>query len=86
MKQAMIQTPALFHSSTTKLKYTTIRTRMEVRMQFIDEGVLAYRVRISVEKKDNDCHGVDCYKPYDRLIRAYEPLVQELQTSVGGGE
>lgn len=71
---------------TTKLKYTTVRTRLEVRMQFIDEGVLAYRVRISVEKKDNDCHGVDCYKPYDRLIRAYEPLVQELQTSVGGGE
>ena len=71
---------------TTELKYTTVRTRLEVRMQFIDEEVLAYRVRISVEKKDKDCRGSNCYKPYDRLIRAYEPLVQELQTSVGGGE
>lgn len=71
---------------TDPLRNTTVRTRLEVRMQFKDEDVLAYRVRISVEKKDNDCRGRDCFKPYDRLLRKYEPLVQELQTSVGGGE
>lgn len=71
---------------TDPLRNTTVRTRLEVRMQFKDEDVLAYSVRISVEKKDNDCRGRDCFKPYDRLLRKYEPLVQELQTSVGGGE
>lgn len=36
---------------TDPLRNTTVRTRLEVRMQFKDEDVLAYRVRISVEKK-----------------------------------
>lgn len=70
----------------TKFKYQTVRTRMEVRMSFTDEDVLSYRVRISVQIKDNDCGGENCYENYDRVLRTFEPLVQELQTSVGGGE
>lgn len=70
----------------TKFKFQTVRTRMEVRMTFTDDDVVSYRVRISVQKKDNDCRGENCYKNYDRMLRTFEPLIQELQTSVGGGE
>lgn len=70
----------------SKFKYQTVRTRLEVRMSFTDENVISYRVRISVQIKDNDCRGENCYKNYDRVLRTFEPLIQELQTSVGGGE
>lgn len=70
----------------TKFTHQTVRTRMEVRMSFTDEDVLSYRVRIMSEIKDSDCHGENCYKKFDRVLRTFEPLIQELQTSVGGGE
>lgn len=70
----------------SKFRNQTVRTRMEVRMSFTDDEVLSYRVRISVQIKDNDCNGQNCWKSYDRVINTFEPLVQELQTSVGGGE
>ncbi|MDE5784197.1 MAG: hypothetical protein K2H97_07780 [Prevotella sp.] len=67
-------------------KYQTVRTRLEVRMSFTDEDVVSYRVRVAVQIKDNDCHGENCFKTYDRVLRTFEPMIQELQTSVGGGE
>lgn len=70
----------------TKFTYQTVRTRLEVRMSFTDEDVLSYRARLVVQIKDNDCRGENCYQNYDRVLRKYEPLIQELQTSVGGGE
>lgn len=70
----------------SKYKYQTVRTRMEVRMTFTDEDVVSYRVRISVQIKDNDCRSENCYKTYDRVPRHFEPMIQELQTTVGGGE
>lgn len=70
----------------TQFKNQTVRTRLEVRMSFTDEDVLSYRSRLSVQIKDKECRGENCYKTYDRVLRTYEPLIQELQTSVGGGE
>ena len=70
----------------TKFKYQTVRTRMEVRMTFRDEDVLSFRAKIYVQIKDHDCRGENCYKNFDRVLRNFEPLIQELQTSVGGGE
>lgn len=72
----------------TKFRFQTVRTRMEVRLNFTDENALSYRVRISVQIKDNECRGRgdNCYKNYDRVLRTFEPLVQELQTSVGSGD
>lgn len=64
----------------------SVRTRMEVRMTFTGDDVISYRVRISVQIKDKDCRGENCYKTYDRVLRTFEPMIQELQTSVGGGE
>ena len=70
----------------THFKYQTVRTRLEVRISFVDDDVLSYKVRLNVQIKDNDCRGENCYKQYDRVLRNLEPLIQELQTSVGGGE
>lgn len=70
----------------TRFRNKTVRTRMEVRMSFTDEDNLSYRVRLSVQIKENDCGGQNCYKSYDRVLRNFEPLIQELQTVVGGGE
>lgn len=70
----------------SKFKFQTVRTRVEIRMSFTDEDVITYRVRISVQIKDNDCIGENCYKAYERVLRTFEPMIQELQTSVGGGE
>lgn len=70
----------------TRFRNKTVRTRMEVRMSFTDEDNLSYRVRLSVQIKENDCRGQNCYKSYDRVLRNFEPLIQELQTVVGGGE
>lgn len=70
----------------TRFRNKTVRTRMEVRMSFTDEETLSYRVRLNVQIKENDCGGQNCYKSYDRVLRNFEPLIQELQTVVGGGE
>ena len=70
----------------SKFRYQTVRTRLEIRMSFTDEDVVSYRVRLSVQIKDNDCRGENCYKSYDRVLRTFDPMIQELQTSVGGGE
>lgn len=70
----------------TKFRYKTIRTRLEVRMSFTDEDVISYRARLSVQEKYNDCRGENCYKNYDRVLRTFVPLIQEIQTSVGEGE
>lgn len=71
---------------TTKFTNQTVRTRLEVRMSFTDEDVISYRARIISEIKDNDCSGKNCYTVYDRVLKIFEPMIEELQTSVGGGE
>lgn len=70
----------------SRFRKRTVRTRLEVRMSFTDENVLSYRARISVQIKTNNCRGEQCFKSYDRVLRTFEPLIQELQTTVGGGE
>jgi len=70
----------------TPFTHQTVRTRMEIRINFVDEDVTSYQARIISEIKDNDCYGDNCYEPYDRVLKKYEPMIEELQTSVGGGE
>lgn len=70
----------------TKFTHQTVRTRLEVRMSFVDDEHITFKARISSEIKDNDCTSDNCYKPYSRVLRKFEPMIQELQTSVGGGE
>ena len=69
-----------------RFKHETVRTRLEVRMSFTDEDVVSYRARLTTEIKDNDGKGSNCYIKYDRTMHRYEPMIQELQTTVGGGD
>lgn len=71
----------------TSFKNQKVRTRLEIRMSFTDEDQISYRARIISEINDDlDCKGQDCYKPYPRVLKKYQPMIEELQTSVGGGE
>lgn len=70
----------------TKFTYQTVRTRLEIRMSFTGDDVITYRARIVSEIKDNDCNSKNCYESYDRVLKIFEPMIEELQTSVGGGE
>ncbi|MCM1050856.1 MAG: hypothetical protein NC349_02750 [Paenibacillus sp.] len=70
----------------TAFTYQVVRTRLEIRMSFTDEDVISYRARIVSEIKDKDCTGKNCYEQYDRVLKIFQPMIEELQTSVGGGE
>lgn len=70
----------------TSFTNESVRTRMEVRISFVDNETLTYRVRISSQIRDNECTGNNCYMTFEHVLKEFEPLIQELQTSVGGGE
>lgn len=64
--------------------YQTVRTRLEIQLQFTGEDELAYRVRLSSEIADRDCGSNDqCFMKYDRVLKKYEQVISELQTSLG---
>jgi len=62
-----------------------VRTRLEVRMSFIDENTISFRARIASEIRDRECNRENCYETYPRVMKAFEPMINELQTVVGGG-
>ncbi len=67
----------------TRFTTQTVRTRLEIRMQFAGEG-LAYQVKISSEISDDpDCSGDQCFEKYDRVLKKYENIISELQTTLG---
>jgi len=70
----------------TTFSHQTVRTRLEVRINFVDDDVISYKARITSEIKSNDCSGDNCYETYNRVLKKFEPMIEELQTSVGGGE
>lgn len=64
--------------------YQIVRTRLEIQLQFTGENELAYRVRISSEIADKDCGtNNQCFTKYDRILKKYEQVISELQTSLG---
>jgi hypothetical protein len=68
----------------TGFLYQTVRTRMEIQLQFAGEDELAYRVKISSEIADKDCGTSNqCFEKYDRILKKYEQVISELQTSIG---
>ena len=68
----------------TTFAYQIVRTRMEIRIQFTGENELSYTVRIYSEIADRD-YGINdqCFVRYDRLLKKYESVISELQTSIG---
>jgi hypothetical protein len=68
----------------TNFLYQIVRTRLEIQVQFTSEDELAYRVKISSEIADKDCGTNDqCFSKYDRILKKYEQVISELQTSLG---
>lgn len=67
----------------TNFTNQTVRTRLEVRISFSGGDQLTYRVRLQSEIKDAGCNGDNCYTQYDRLLKKYESVIQELTTTVG---
>ena len=64
--------------------FQIVRTRLEIQLQFTGENELSYRVRISSEIADKDCGTNDqCFTKYDRILKKYEQVISELQTSLG---
>ncbi len=60
-----------------------VRTRMEVKQSFNGEG-LSYLVKISSEiSNDPDCSGEQCFQKFNRILKKYEAIISELQTTLG---
>ena len=71
---------------TQTFRYQVVRTRLEVRISFTDDEAITYRARIISQIKDIDEPGEQAFEPYERVLKKFEPMLQELQTTVGGGE
>ncbi|MDE7334708.1 MAG: hypothetical protein K2N10_00155 [Muribaculaceae bacterium] len=67
----------------TKFPEQVVRTRLEVRMSFMGDGKLTYRVRLESQIKDRDCGGNNCFVKYDRVLKKYVDVIQQLTTTVG---
>lgn len=67
----------------TKFPEQSVRTRLEIRLSFSGEGNISYRVRLESQIKDSDCYGNNCYVKYDRILKKYVDVIQQLTTTVG---
>ena len=68
----------------TSFLYQVVRTRLEIQLQFADTEQKTYRVRLSSEIADKDCGLYDqCFVKYERVLKKYEQVISELQTSLG---
>ncbi len=67
----------------TRFSSQVVRTRLEIRQTFAGEGI-AYQVKISSEISDDPtCSGSQCFEKYDRVLKKYENIISELQTTLG---
>ncbi len=68
----------------TTFLYQVVRTRLEIRQQFTGEGEIAYRIIISSEIADRDGYISDqSFIKYPRVLKKYEDVLGELQTTIG---
>lgn len=68
----------------TSFLYQVVRTRLEIQLQFADAERTTYKVKLSSEIADKDCGLNDqCFIKYERILRKYEQVISELQTSLG---
>lgn len=58
-----------------------IRTMVQIK-EITNEG-LAYQIRISSEKAPLDARGEHGFVPWERILKKYEPLINEMQQRIG---
>lgn len=70
--------------SVTSFPYQSIRTRLEIKLSFSANDKKTFKVKLSSEIKDSDCYGNDeCYQEYPRVLKKFDQVINEIQTSVG---
>ncbi|MCM1170027.1 MAG: hypothetical protein NC324_08855 [Bacteroides sp.] len=68
----------------TRFASQVVRTRLEIQLQFSGDDELSYKVKLLSEIAPGDCGGhEECFSKYDRILRKYEQVITELQTSLG---
>ncbi len=58
-----------------------VRTRVQIK-QITNEG-LAYQIRIMSEIAPRTASGEHGYKPWPRVLKKYEPIINEMQARIG---
>lgn len=68
-----------------KFSNQIVRTRLEIRLQSLEDDEQSYRVKVSSEIADEDECGSNeqCFNKYDRVLKKYESVISELQTTLG---
>lgn len=67
-----------------KFPNSDIKIRTAVQIKEVTNEGLAYQIRISSEIAPLDARGDYGFKPWDRVLKRYEPLINEMQQRIGG--
>lgn len=68
-------------TETFPLADVKVRTRVQIK-QITNDG-LAYQIRIVSETAPRSVSGEHGYKPWPRVLKKYEPLINEMQARIG---
>ena len=63
----------------------SVRTKLEIRSQYSTDDVLTYKVKVYSEISDGNSKKDEAFQQYDRVIRKYNDIITELQTTIGHG-
>mgnify|MGYP003474847136 FL=1 len=63
--------------------FSNVKIRTMVQIKEITNDGLAYQIRISSESAPIDAVGDYGFKPWDRILKRYEPLINEMQQRLG---
>ena len=60
-----------------------VKVRTMVQVKEITSDGLAYQIRISSEIAPIDAFGENGYRPWNRILKKYQPLINEMQSRIG---
>ncbi len=67
----------------TTLENQVVRTRLEIKVNTDSDDEIIYKVKIYSElNNDIECTGDDCFEKYDRVLKKYVDLINELQNKM----
>ncbi|MBQ2877790.1 MAG: PEGA domain-containing protein [Bacteroidaceae bacterium] len=66
-----------------KFPESDVKIRTMVQIKEITNDGMAYQIRISSEKAPLDARGEHGFVPWERILKKYEPLINEMQQRIG---
>lgn len=67
----------------TTFESQVVRTRLEIKVNTDSDDEIIYKVKIYSElNNDIECTGDDCFEKYDRVLKKYVDLINELQNKM----